>query len=36
VLADAGFGLAGVDDELSGRVVDVLGEVREHIGDIRD
>jgi DNA-binding MarR family transcriptional regulator len=32
-LADNHFGLNGVDGELSGRVVDVLGEVREHIGD---
>ena len=35
-LADADFGLAGVDDTLSGRVVDVLGEVRENIGDIQE
>jgi len=34
-LADADFGLAGVDGALSRRVVEVLGEVREHIGDIR-
>jgi DNA-binding MarR family transcriptional regulator len=32
-LADADFGLTGVDDELSGRVVEVLREVRRHIGD---
>ena len=35
-LAGADFGLSGVDDALSERVVDVLGEVREHIGDLRD
>ena len=34
-LADADFGLTGVDGALSRRVVEVLGEVREHIGDIR-
>ena len=34
-LADAYFGLPGVDGALSRRVVEVLGEVREHIGDIR-
>jgi hypothetical protein len=33
ILADADFGLTGVDDELSQRVVDVLREVRRHIGD---
>jgi len=33
-LADADFGLANVDGALSGRVVEVLGEVRDHIGDI--
>jgi len=33
-LADTGFGLPGVDRELSGRVTDVLREVREKIGDI--
>jgi DNA-binding MarR family transcriptional regulator len=32
-LADGDFGLAGVDSELSGRVIGVLGEVRERIGD---
>jgi DNA-binding MarR family transcriptional regulator len=32
-LADSDFGLAGVDSELSGRVIGVLGEVRERIGD---
>ena len=31
-LADADFGLAGVDGALSRRVVEVLGEVREHRG----
>jgi DNA-binding MarR family transcriptional regulator len=34
-LADADFGLAGVDGPLSGQVVEVLGEVRQRIGDIR-
>ena len=34
-LADADFGLNGVDGALSGRVVEVLGEVREHIGDVQ-
>jgi DNA-binding MarR family transcriptional regulator len=34
-LADTDYGLTGVDNALSGRVVDVLREVREHIGDIR-
>jgi DNA-binding MarR family transcriptional regulator len=33
-LADNDFGLAGVDGELSRQVVDVLGDVREHIGDV--
>ena len=33
ILADADFGLTGVDDELSRRVVDVLREVRRHLGD---
>ena len=33
-LADNDFGLAGVDGELSRQVVDVLGHVREHIGDV--
>jgi DNA-binding MarR family transcriptional regulator len=33
-LADNDFGLTGVDKELSGRVVEVLGEVRERIGDV--
>jgi DNA-binding MarR family transcriptional regulator len=33
-LADTDYGLTGVDDKLSGRVVDVLREVRGHIGDI--
>ena len=33
-LADADFGLTGVDAALSGRVVEMLGEVRERIGDI--
>jgi DNA-binding MarR family transcriptional regulator len=33
-LADSDFGLAGVDGELSRQVVDVLGDVREHIGDV--
>jgi DNA-binding MarR family transcriptional regulator len=33
-LADNDFGLAGVDGALSRRVVDVLGNVREHIGDV--
>jgi DNA-binding MarR family transcriptional regulator len=32
-LADGDFGLAGVDGELSARVIDVLGDVRERIGD---
>jgi DNA-binding MarR family transcriptional regulator len=32
-LADNDFGLTGVDGELSRQVVDVLGDVREHIGD---
>ncbi len=34
-LADTEFGLTGVDASLSGRVVEVLGDVREHIGDIQ-
>jgi DNA-binding MarR family transcriptional regulator len=34
-LADADFGLAGVDGALSGRVVEMLGEVRQRIGNIR-
>jgi len=34
-LADADFGLNGVDSSLSGRVVEVLGKVREHIGDVQ-
>jgi DNA-binding MarR family transcriptional regulator len=34
-LADTDYGLTGVDNALSGRVVDVLREVRVHIGDIR-
>jgi DNA-binding MarR family transcriptional regulator len=33
-LADNDFGLAGVDGERSRQVVDVLGHVREHIGDV--
>jgi DNA-binding MarR family transcriptional regulator len=33
-VADGEFGLIGVDSELAGRVVTVLGEVRERIGDI--
>jgi DNA-binding MarR family transcriptional regulator len=33
-LADNDFGLAGVDGELSRQVIDVLGDVREHIGDV--
>ena len=32
-LADNDFGLTGVDDALSSRVVEILGEVRERIGD---
>jgi DNA-binding MarR family transcriptional regulator len=34
-LADTDYGLTGIDNALSGRVVDVLREVREHIGDIQ-
>ena len=34
-LADADFGLTGVDGSLSGHVVKVLGDVRERIGDIQ-
>ena len=34
-LADADFGLSGVTDALSGRVVEVLRQVRQRIGDIR-
>jgi DNA-binding MarR family transcriptional regulator len=34
-LADNDFGLTGVDPQLSGRLVDVLGEVRERIGDVQ-
>jgi DNA-binding MarR family transcriptional regulator len=33
-LSDTDYGLTGVDVKLSGRVVDVLREVRGHIGDI--
>ena len=33
-LAENDFGLTGVDGELSRRVVDVLGDVRERIGDV--
>jgi DNA-binding MarR family transcriptional regulator len=33
-LADNDFGLTGVDGELSRHVVDVLGDLREHIGDV--
>jgi DNA-binding MarR family transcriptional regulator len=33
-LADASFGLAGVDHDLAGRTTDVLREVREKMGDI--
>jgi len=32
-LADAGFGLAGVDDELAEQVTSVLRQVRERVGD---
>ena len=32
-LADNDFGLTGVDSALSSRVVEILGEVRERIGD---
>src|SRR5258708_30217168 len=34
-LSDVGYGLAGVDDQLSGQVVEVLRAVRDHIGDIK-
>lgn len=34
-LAEARFGLSGVSDALSGRVVDVLRQVRLRVGDIR-
>ena len=33
-LAENDFGLTGVDGELSRRAVDVLGDVRERIGDV--
>jgi DNA-binding transcriptional LysR family regulator len=33
-LADADFGLAGVDGALSGRVIEVLSEVRQSVGDV--
>jgi DNA-binding MarR family transcriptional regulator len=33
-LADNDFGLKGVGGELSRHVVDLLGDVREHIGDV--
>jgi len=33
-LADNDFGLTGIDGELSRHVIDVLGDVREHIGDV--
>jgi DNA-binding MarR family transcriptional regulator len=33
-LAENDFGLTGVDGELSRRVVEVLGDVRERIGDV--
>ena len=33
-LADNDFGLTGVDGRLSRQVVNVLGDVREHIGDV--
>ena len=33
-LAENDFGLTGVDGKLSRRVVDVLGDVRERIGDV--
>ena len=33
-LAENDFGVTGVDGELSRRVVDVLGDVRERIGDV--
>lgn len=33
-LADNEFGLTGVDGELSRHVVDLLGDVRERIGDV--
>jgi DNA-binding MarR family transcriptional regulator len=33
-LADNDFGLTSVDGELSRHVVDLLGDVREHIGDV--
>jgi DNA-binding MarR family transcriptional regulator len=33
-LAENDFGLTGVDGELSRQVVDVLGDVRERIGDV--
>jgi DNA-binding MarR family transcriptional regulator len=34
-LADTDYGLTGISVELSHRVVDVLHDVREHIGDIQ-
>ncbi len=33
-LADNDFGLTGVGGTLAGRVVEVLGDVRERIGDV--